>query len=135
MRHTLYLAAFAASVMMISSCNKVNTEESLSGFGHELLLNQEKLEFSSQGGEAVIKSTNLPKCYVSEVEDKLTCVFYHPERDEQYNPISVKCEGIVVTTLDKVSVNVKVTESDSPHHWVLTMQSGDAFKPVDIVQK
>lgn len=132
----IYLSiAVAAITLIISSCNNFIVETNSEGPGAPIELSQDKLEFSARGGESVLKCTNLSKCLISELEDKLTDTVYPPDLDEQYNPICVKCDGIVITTLDKTSVNIKVAESDKAHHWVLTMKSGNEFKPVDIVQK
>lgn len=135
MKPTYLSIAFVAITLIISSCNTFIIETDSDGPGAPIELSQDKLEFSARGGESVLKCTNLSKCLISELEDKLTDTVYHPDRDEQYNPICVKCDGIVITTLDKTSVSIKVAESDKAHHWVLTMTSGNEFKPVDIVQK
>lgn len=134
---TLFLPLILCfSMLLLSSCDgRIIDADGPDGPGIMIELSQDKLEFSARGGESVLKCTNLSKCLISELEDKLTDTVYHPDLDEQYNPICVKCDGIVVTTLDKTSVSIKVAESDKAHHWVLTMKSGNEFKPVDIVQK
>lgn len=134
---TLFLPLILCfSMLLLSSCDgRIIDADGPDGPGTMIELSQDKLEFSARGGESVLKCTNLSKCLISELEDKLTDTVYHPDLDEQYNPICVKCDGIVITTLDKTSVSIKVAESDKAHHWVLTMKSGNEFKPVDIVQK
>lgn len=134
---TLFLPLILCfSMLLLSSCDgRIIDADGPDGPGTKIELSQDKLEFSARGGESVLKCTNLSKCLISELEDKLTDTVYHPDLDEQYNPICVKCDGIVITTLDKTSVSIRVAESDKAHHWVLTMKSGNEFKPVDIVQK
>jgi hypothetical protein len=139
MRHFLSVVVSVAVVaLLLHSCNETPTEDLIDGRWSAIELNQEEFEFSSRGGSAIIKCTNYPKLWLSSLVLANDCdnpeAYIHPERNEKYETLSIKAEGITVTRVDKVSYTISVDPSDKAIHWILGVSAGDAGKNVSIYQ-
>ena len=132
-RHFAIILVLA--MFLLPSCEE-NTRENYLGYGTLIELNQDAFIFSSQGGSATLKCTNLSKFQISSLEipsspgpDIL------PTTDEYYRTISVAADGILISRIDNTSFLITVNPSDIARDWILWMQSGNSFKPIPISQK